>query len=302
MKPAPPVTTARMRKILRITLATALAASLAAVAGSASASPASGSFSLRYESGARSVRFSPPLDAASYIAIDAATGRVLVAHGDRARRPIASLTKIMTALLVLERGDLGREDVVPRIATRLEPGLEGLVQGHAYPRLVLLYSALMVSANDSAATLAYDAGDGSLPRFYREMTAKARSLGMTDTHYWSAAGLEDAKNYSSARDQALLIRDALQNPTFAKIVSTKSKTVRWAKPTYSKLWINHNRMLAWDPSVIGVKTGYTEKAGGCLAVAARRNGHTVILVLLHSNAIWNDGPRLLEKAFARLES
>jgi len=224
-----------------------------------------------------------------------------VAHGERVRRPIASLTKIMTALLVIERGDLGAEDVVPRFATRVEPGVEGLVAGHAYPRLVLLYSALMVSANDSAATLAYDGGGGSLPRFYAAMNAKARSLGMTDTHYWSAAGLEDVRNYSTARDQALLVRAALASPVFARIVATRSKTIRWAKPTATKVWINHNRMLDWDPSVIGVKTGYTEKAGGCLAIAARRGGHTVVLVLLHSNAIWNDGPRLLERAFARLD-
>jgi D-alanyl-D-alanine carboxypeptidase (penicillin-binding protein 5/6) len=284
----------RMHTILRLTVAVSLAL------GAASAAAASTEGPLRYGAGAGSVRFVPALSAKSYIAIDADTGEVLVAHRERVRRPIASLTKVMTGLLVIERGGLDALVTVPRFVTRIEPELEWLVPGQRFSRLTLLYSSLLVSANDSAATLGWDAGGGSLARFYAEMTWKARVLGMSDTTYASANGLDDRTNLSTAYDQAVLARYALQNPEFAKIVATRRYRVLWPKPVYAKVWINHDKMLRWDPSVYGVKTGYTSKAGGCVITAARRNGHRVIAVVLGSNSIWGDMPRLLNRAFARI--
>lgn len=259
-----------------------------------------GPAALAYAVGAHDVAFEPRLRARSYIALDAVTGEVLVARRERRRLPIASLTKIMTALLVIEAGDLDRKVRVPAQATNVEPNREGLVKGRWYRRKLLLYSALMVSANDSAATLAYAAGGGSIDRFYRLMNAKARALGMTDTVYRSASGLNDDTNVSSARDQAILAGAALANPLFAAIVRTHRRLVDWPPPTYRKEWINHNRMLVTYPGTYGVKTGYTSRAGGCLAVAVRRDGHAVIAVILGSRNIWADMPRLVDEAFARL--
>ena len=254
-------------------------------------------FELRYGEGSNEpVR--PRLTARAYIAIDAATGEVLAAKRDGEQLPIASLTKVMTALLVIEGRELGRKVQVPRSATLVEPNREGLVARRWYPRRLLLYSALLVSANDSADTLAHGAA-ASLHAFYRRMNARARELGMTSTRYHSASGLEDERNYSTAADQALLAREALANRTFAQIVGTKRKLVEWPPPTYAKEWVNHNKLLFTYEGAYGVKTGYTHRAGACLIAAARRDGADVIAVVLGSHNIWADMPRLLDEAFER---
>ena len=208
--------------------------------------------------------------AKSFVAIDASTGRVLAARGATTRRPIASLTKVMTALTVIERGNLGGRVTVTPAATNVEPYNEGLVAGRAYTRETLLWSALLASSNDSATALAIDAGGGSLSAFYALANARARALGMSSTTYASASGLDDVRNLSTALDQAMLARAALQNPTFAKFVSTRTKWTKWAAPTRAKLWVNHNKMLGTTPGTYGVKTGWTTRAGGCLVVAVRR--------------------------------
>jgi D-alanyl-D-alanine carboxypeptidase len=258
-------------------------------------------FALTYSERSREP-FKPRLSAPSYIAVDAETGEVLVARRDRRVLPIASLTKVMTALLVIEDGSLDRKIKVPKAATMVEPNKEGLVAGRWYARRLLLGSALLVSANDSAEALAYAAGDGSVKAFHRRMNAKARDLGMEDTAYASASGLEDETNVSTAADQAILARAALENPIFAKIVRTQRRVVDWPPPTYSKEWINHNRMLVTYPGTYGVKTGYTRRAGGCLVLAVERDGHNLIAVVLGSQNIWHDMPRLVDEALARAAS
>jgi D-alanyl-D-alanine carboxypeptidase (penicillin-binding protein 5/6) len=237
--------------------------------------------------------------APSFVAIDAASGHVLAARGANIRRPIASLTKVMTALTVIERGNLEGRIVVSPLATQVEPYKEGLVAGRSYTRDTLLWSALLASSNDSATALAIDAG-GSLPGFYALANAKARALGMTSTTYASASGLDDVRNLSTAMDQAVLARAALQNPTFARIVATRTHWTKWAAPTRAKLWVNHNKMLATTPGTYGVKTGWTSRAGGCLIVALRRGNESVIGVLLGSPSIWSDMNALMNVAFNRL--
>ena len=233
------------------------------------------------------------ISADSFVAIDAASGRVLVARSAHERHPIASLTKVMTALLVIESGHLRAKVRVPRVATSVEPSKDYLVAGRRYPRMLLLYSALLGSNNDAAAALGFVAGGGSLDRFYERMTTRARSLGMRNTTYRSASGLNDLTNLSTAYDQAILGRFALRNPLLAKIV----RTWRKAFPTYGKAYVNHNKMLSWYPGTVGLKTGWTTAAGGCLATAVQRRGRTVIAVVLGSDAIWVDMPRLVKRAF-----
>ena len=157
-----------------------------------------------------------------------------------------------------------------------------------------------MSSNDSATALAIDAGGGSLAGFYALANAKAQALGMTSTTYASASGLDDVRNLSTALDQAVLARAALQNPTFARIVATRTHWTKWAAPTRAKLWVNHNKMLATTPGTYGVKTGWTSRAGGCLIVAVRRGDRPVIGVLLDSPSIWSDMSALLNVAFHRL--
>ena len=238
--------------------------------------------------------------APSFVAIDAASGRVLAARGEGTRRPIASLTKVMTALTVIERGNLGGRVMVTTAATNVEPDNEGLVAGRVYTRETLLWSALLASSNDSATALAIDAGGGSLAGFYALANEKAKALGMTSTVYASASGLDDVRNLSTALDQAVLARAALQNPTFAQMVATRTHWTKWAAPTRAKLWVNHNKMLATTPGTYGVKTGWTSRAGGCLIAAVRRGDRAVIGVVLDSPSIWSDMATLLDMAFERL--
>jgi D-alanyl-D-alanine carboxypeptidase (penicillin-binding protein 5/6) len=279
----------------------ALVAFLAALAAVGAASPDARGAALPYAPGAYDVVFKKPLAADSYIAIDADAGKVIVAHRDRVPRPIASLTKMMTALLVIESGKVNGKARVPKLATTLEPNNDGLRSGRWYSRWLLLYSALLESNNDAAATLAYDVSGGLLEAFYERMTARARELGMDDTIYRSASGLNDDTNLSTAYDQAILSRAALGNEVFAQIVATREKAVPWPAPVYSKHYVNHNKLLFWDPGAYGVKTGFTERAGGCVAAAVRRDGRAVIAVILDSDSIWADMPRLVNRAFRLLK-
>jgi D-alanyl-D-alanine carboxypeptidase len=279
--------------------ATAVSTDVLAEVTAATAPQTDGSESpLQYRPGAGGVAIKPKLTAKAYLVLDADKGVVLIAHNDRTRRPIASLTKVMTAILVIQDGKLDKKIRVPKAATNVEPNKEGLIAGRWYKRKLLLYSALMVSANDSAAALAYAGGDGSIRRFYARMNKRARSLGMVDTVYRSASGLNDETNFSSARDQAVLARYALRNALFERIVRTHRKLVKWPPPTYAKEWINHNRMLTTYTGTYGVKTGYTSAAGGCLIVAVERGGHHLIGVVLDSLNIWKDMPSLMNAGFA----
>jgi serine-type D-Ala-D-Ala carboxypeptidase (penicillin-binding protein 5/6) len=249
---------------------------------------------------ARAVR--PAIAAPSYVAIDAATGRVIMGRNAYVRRPIASLTKVMTGLLVIERGLLSRRVRVTRQAVRVEPYREGLVVGVGYQRRALLWSALLASSNDSATALAIDGGEGSLRRFYAAMNAKARELGMRRTIYASASGLDDRRNLSTALDQARLARSALEVPLFATIVSARAHRSPWPVPPHTKRWVNHNKLLGWAPGTYGVKTGWTTRAGGCLIVSQKRGDRRVIAVVLGSPSIWSDIATLLDRAFARAVS
>jgi D-alanyl-D-alanine carboxypeptidase len=243
--------------------------------------------------------FAPALSAQSYLSIDLADGSVIYGRKPHARRPIASLTKIMTGVLTAERGDLARRVRVPAAATRVEPNKDDLRAGARYTRLLLLESALMISANDSAYALGYDLGGGNMDKFYGLMNGAAADLGMRDTHYASPNGLDDVRNRSSANDQAIVAWYALGEPTFRKIVGTKLKRVSWAAPVHAKDYRNHNKMLFGYRGTYGVKTGFTTKAGACLVVAVRRGNRNVIGVLLDSRNIWADMPRLIDASLKR---
>ena len=239
------------------------------------------------------------VSARAWVAIDADSGAVLLAQRAHERRPIASLTKMMTGLLVAEAGRLGTRVTAPLAATLVEPTNEGLRPGARYRRLTLLYSTMLVSANDSATALGYDLGGGSLERFYALMNDRARRIGMSETVYASASGLDDLHNISTAYDQALLARAALRNLTFRRVVSTRRYFTRWSAPTLAKEWINHNRMLFTHPGTYGVKTGWTSRAGACVAVAVRQGSRAVVLVVLDSKRLWPDTELLVGRAFGR---
>ena len=199
--------------------------------------------------------------APSFVAMDAATG-------PRARRPRREHPA--PDRLADEGDDRARRDRArrPREPSRRDAGRDtgravqrGPRPGRSYLRETLLWSALLVSSNDSATALAIDAGGGSLANFYALANAKARALGMTSTTYASPSGLDDVRNLSTALDQAVLARAALQNPTFAQIVATRTHWTKWAAPTRAKLWVNHNKMLGDDARHLRRQDGLDEPRG-----------------------------------------
>ena len=241
--------------------------------------------------------FSPPLSAQAAIVVDAGTGRVIWSLNPHQRRKVASLTKIMTALLALQR--LAPNDVVTvdKSVPRVPLVREGLRAGEKVDAWKLFYSMLLYSGNDDALALAIATG-GDKWTFVREMNDEAHRLGLRDTHFISPSGVVDRDNYSSAWDMAALTRVALRNERFDRVVRTKIIHVAWSAPTYSKVYVNNNLMLRMYPGANGVKTGYTHKSGPCLVVSAKRHGRTLIAVLLDDPNMYADGTRLLNYGFA----
>jgi D-alanyl-D-alanine carboxypeptidase len=243
--------------------------------------------------------FSPRLLTPSAILVDETTGRVLWQLRPHERRHIASTTKIMTALLAMRK--LKPHDIVTvdKSVPRVPLVREGLRAGERVEAWKLFYSLLLFSGNDDALALAI-AADGDKWTFIRSMNAEAKLLGLHDTHYSTPSGVKDADNYSSAWDLAALTRVAMRNPRFRRIVRTRVEHVKWAAPTYAKIYVNNNRLLGTYPGANGVKTGYTHKSGPCLVASATRNGVSLIAVVLDSPDMYSDAKRLLDFGFASL--
>jgi D-alanyl-D-alanine carboxypeptidase len=240
--------------------------------------------------------FDPGLSGSSAILIDADSGTVLWAQRPHQRHLIASTTKIMTGILALEQLRLRTIVRVNEQATRAAPNREGLRVNEPVRAWKLLYGLLLYSGNDDAVALAI-ASAGSRGRFIDEMNAKARRLGMHDTHFSTPSGVVDKGNYSSAWDMAALARYALENARFAKIVATRRVQVPWAAPTFSKVYVNKNALLGSYRGADGVKTGWTTLARHCLVASAHRGKVHLIAVVLHSENPFGDARRLLNLGF-----
>jgi D-alanyl-D-alanine carboxypeptidase (penicillin-binding protein 5/6) len=236
------------------------------------------------------------LESPEAILVDARTGRVLWAKRAHQRRAVASLTKIMTAVLALREVPWHRVVTVSRHATRVPLVREGLHTGELVPAWKLFYSLLLYSGNDDAAQLAISAA-GSQQAFLRQMNGEAARLGLRDSHFTSPSGVVDKGNYSTAWDIAALTRYALRSSRFRHLVRTKRIEVSWAPPTNSKIYINNNWLLREYTGADGVKTGYTHASGWCLAASATRHGRTLIAVVLDSGNIYADAKTLLNLGF-----
>jgi D-alanyl-D-alanine carboxypeptidase (penicillin-binding protein 5/6) len=243
--------------------------------------------------------FAPRLLAAAAVLVDGKSGRVLWQRHAHERRQVASTTKIMTALLALRK--LRPHDLVTvdKSVPRVPLVREGLRAGERVEAWKLFYSLLLFSGNDDALALAIAAG-GDKWTFIRSMNAEAKRLGLRDTHFSTPSGVKDADNYSSAWDLAALTRVAMRNARFRQIVHTRVKHVKWSAPTFAKIYVNNNRLLATYPGADGVKTGYTHKAGPCLVASATRGGVSLIAVVLDSPDMYTDTKRLLDFGFGSL--
>ncbi|MGI5157564.1 D-alanyl-D-alanine carboxypeptidase family protein [Microbispora sp. CA-102843] len=233
---------------------------------------------------------------------DATTGQDLLDKNAAKRMPVASLTKMMTAYIILREANLDdrvtikREDV--EYAWDNDGSTADLEPGDTLPVRELLYALLLPSGADAAHALARVYGPG-VPGFVDKMNATARELGLNDTHYVNADGLPTSRGdgYSTARDQARLAEIALRNPVFTKVTSTRHHSTEDGQ--YD--WYNTNHMLGL-PGAIGVKTGSTNAAGFCLAFAADRDGHRLIGIILGEDVAsrrWDTAETLLDWATDR---
>lgn len=239
----------------------------------------------------------------SGLLFDLDTGEVLWRRHPERILPIASLTKMMTALLVV-RATRPRDPVrITRVALNYAgSGIGLLPRGRDVRAETLLYGLLLPSGNDAARALAVHVG-GSLAGFVAMMNARAAELGMRCTAFSGPDGYEDAGNHSCAVDLAAMARAVLDEPRLARIVASRS-AVRPLPIRTGRVWLyNHNPLLRMGyPGTLGVKTGYTEAAGRCLVAAARRHGRRLGVVLLHSPDPGRQARKLLNRGFARADA
>mgnify|MGYP001022550571 CR=1 FL=1 len=233
--------------------------------------------------------------ATSAILMDVDSGRVLYAQNENAKMLIASTTKIMTALVALENGELRGTVKVTAEAANTEGSSMYLKAGEKLTLETLLYGLMLSSGNDAAVAVAQGVA-GSTDKFVKLMNQKAKELGMSGTSFANPNGLDDEKHYSTARDMAVLACAAMNNEAFARIVSTRSVTVG------GRTLINHNKLLSYVDGCIGLKTGYTKAAGRTLVSCARRNGQRLVAVTLQDGNDWADHAALYDYGFSEYPS
>ena len=288
-------------RVTRLLAGVVLAACAALTAAAASVAPAA--------SAASSAPGPAGVGAESAAVENAATGHLLWSRNLNAERPMASITKVMTALVVIRAGNLNRQITVPSAVIdyvlEWDASNAGLRPGDKLTARQLLYAMLLPSGADAAYALAEAYGPGQ-DAFIAKMNAVARLLGMTRTHFSTFDGLPwptPYSNYSTAANLLTLGRAAMQSAVFRSIVGQRSYRITAGSGHHAYLWRNLNPLLGHYPGVIGIKPGYTGAAGQCLLFEATRNGFTVIGVTLHSPGSINalnraDATRILNWAFS----
>jgi serine-type D-Ala-D-Ala carboxypeptidase (penicillin-binding protein 5/6) len=215
----------------------------------------------------------PPIAAAAYVVVDGDTGEPLASFNADQPRPVASLTKLMTARLVLDAGQLEHTATVPPLQIAGDESQAGLEPGDHVSRGELLQAMLVASAGDAARTLAVDVA-GNERRFVGMMNAEADAAGLDATRYANPAGLDDPAQYSSAADVARLARNLMQDPAFRRIVAAESTTLNGSELPAT------NDLLGAYQGANGIKTGHTDEAGWCIAASATRDGRSIMAVVL----------------------
>lgn len=241
----------------------------------------------------------PAIRAASYLLLDARSGQHLAARQPEAPRAVASTQKLVTALVVLDAGNLDKPVRVAASDVNVEPTRLGLRPGEVYTRRTLLYAFLVKSANDVANVLARD-NAGSIPAFAARMNAKVRSLGCTSSYFVNPHGLTAPGQRSTARDMARIAMAAYRDATIRDIVRRKYFSFRRADGRSVTLE-NTNELLGRMPECNGMKTGYTVASGRCLISTASSGGRDVILVQLGTKTkyIWDDARLMMNWGLQR---
>lgn len=241
------------------------------------------------------------VSAAGAVLINADTGTIIYEHNAYEQRAMASTTKIMTALLTAEAGNLDERFTADSYAIKVEGTSMGLREGDIVTRRALLYGMLLPSGNDAANAAAVSVS-GSMGEFVKLMNKKAEELGLKNTHFANPSGLDAQGHYTTAYDLAMLTRAALQNPVFAEICKCASARVEFGNPPYMRTLSNSNKMLWQYEGCIGVKTGFTDNARRCLVSAAEKSGVRLIAVTLSDANDWVDHTNMLNYGFSQVHS
>jgi len=238
----------------------------------------------------------PTLTAPAWILYDADAGVVIASQGADEERPMASVTKIMTALVVVENADLDELVRISASAAATGEAEIGLVQGERWSVADLLAAVMIRSGNDAAVALAEHVG-GSIEGFADLMNAKAESLGLQHSHFVNPHGLDTEGHYTSAADLVVMAEAALADPYLARLARTSRITFKPDPSGVSRVANSTNRLLGLYPGVVGLKTGFTNDAGRVLVSVLQRNGRTLIGVVMGSEDHFDDSRKLLDYGY-----
>ena len=253
-----------------------------------------------YASCAKSTPFAARISARNAVLIHADTGEILFGQNEHARAPMASTTKIMTALVALEALPVETEVKITAESVGIEGSSIYLTEGEVLTLEALLYALMLESANDAATAIAI-AVSGDVQTFAERMNQKAAALGLKDTHFVNPHGLDDPEHYTTAYELAIITKEALKHPVFQRIVATQRTTIPHQGASGVRLLLNHNKLLRSYDGAVGVKTGFTKKTGRCLVSAAKRDGLSLIAVTLHAPDDWRDHTAMLDYGFSLYE-
>ncbi|HYF95461.1 MAG TPA: D-alanyl-D-alanine carboxypeptidase family protein [Symbiobacteriaceae bacterium] len=238
----------------------------------------------------------PQVSAGGAVLMDWTTGRILYHKDAFRRRDPASTTKVLTAIIALEKGRLDDQVRVTKRAAYTPGSSMYIKPGEVYSLHDLLYGLLLRSGNDAAVAIAEHIG-GSVEGFAALMNAKSKQIGATASHWANPHGLTDSRHFSTAYDLALITRHALQNEVFRGIVAVRETPLKFEYLHRDVVLHNTNRLLSQMPDADGVKTGTTAAAGACLIASATREEHKLVAVVLHAGNRWRDAASLLEWGF-----
>ena len=236
------------------------------------------------------------ISAKGAVLIEAQSKDVIIGKNENTTLPMASTTKIMTALVVLDSIDTSTVVKIEPCMTNIEGSSIYLHEGEELTVSELLYALMLESANDAAVALAYTVS-GGIEAFADLMNEKASSLGLENTHFTNPHGLDDKDHYTTPYELGIIAACAMENPIFREIVSTYKKTIPLNGGEGTRVLINHNRLLRSYNGAIGLKTGFTKRCGRCLVSCAERDGVTLICVTLNAPNDWQDHTKMLDCGF-----
>lgn len=238
--------------------------------------------------------------AKSAVLIERSTGMILLGHNTDQALPMASTTKVMTALMVLEKGNLDDVVTVGRNAYGVPGTSIYLSLGENITLRDLLYGLMLASGNDAAVAIAEHIG-GDVATFCQMMTDRASELGCDNTVFVNPHGLPASGHHTTAYDLAMIAREAMKHDLFREIVSTSRASIPWEGRSYNRILNNKNRLLTQYEGATGIKTGYTKAAGRCLVFGAKRNGLDVIGVVLCCGDWFDEAARIMDLGFDQYE-